>query len=570
MSDPGRNTAQGLIRTARQALTAGDTAAARSAMVKARPGATGNAALLVALGDLWARLGDQDAAIDAYRNALATAPGDAGPRIALGHALTDAGRADAALGVLAPFDGSAHADGLACLAGALLAAGQIARAVATARAARTRAPGHPAAWFLEGRALAAAHEDERAMVALDRAARLRPNTPPIEAERAQVAMRLGQLDTARAAWERVLQASPANDQALDGLAKLLWMTGKAEDIDALFARARAAKPDSPVIAYRHAQILARMGRAADACRVVTDAQDRGARHPPLQALMADLLREAGETGAARAYAQAAYDADPGDLGAALPLIRLSLHQGDPATALSICRHGLKRSPDDAVWRAWMLTAQKALGAPDYRRDAGYDDGISVADIAPPQGFRSIDAFNAALAERLMMLHTSQAHPLDQSLRHGTQTSVPLHRRDDPMIAAFFEAIRPVVDAHIASLRAKGPAAWTGQGWRVTGSWSVRLHPGGHHVDHIHDAWISSAYYVSLPDNLADQGGGAGHLRFGRPPLPVPGAAEPDFVVTPKPGRLVLFPSWLWHGTIPFAGPDARLTIAVDLAPRAET
>ena len=40
---------------------------------------------------------------------------------------------------------------------------------------------------------------------------------------------------------------------------------------------------------------------------------------------------------------------------------------------------------------------------------------------------------------------------------------------------------------------------------------------------------------------------------------------PARLVEPAPGRLVLFPSWLWHGTRPF-GDGERLTVAFDVAP----
>jgi hypothetical protein len=37
-------------------------------------------------------------------------------------------------------------------------------------------------------------------------------------------------------------------------------------------------------------------------------------------------------------------------------------------------------------------------------------------------------------------------------------------------------------------------------------------------------------------------------------------------VAPQPGRLVLFPSMLWHGTVPFSARAERLTIAFDVVP----
>ena len=35
---------------------------------------------------------------------------------------------------------------------------------------------------------------------------------------------------------------------------------------------------------------------------------------------------------------------------------------------------------------------------------------------------------------------------------------------------------------------------------------------------------------------------------------------------PLPGKLVLFPSYMWHGTAPFTSAQARTTIAFDIVP----
>jgi len=37
-------------------------------------------------------------------------------------------------------------------------------------------------------------------------------------------------------------------------------------------------------------------------------------------------------------------------------------------------------------------------------------------------------------------------------------------------------------------------------------------------------------------------------------------------VQPVPGRLVLFPSYMWHGTVPLRAPSPRTTIAFDVVP----
>jgi hypothetical protein len=42
---------------------------------------------------------------------------------------------------------------------------------------------------------------------------------------------------------------------------------------------------------------------------------------------------------------------------------------------------------------------------------------------------------------------------------------------------------------------------------------------------------------------------------------------PEHLVKPEPGLLVLFPSYMWHGTVPFASEQKRLTCAFDIVRR---
>jgi hypothetical protein len=102
-------------------------------------------------------------------------------------------------------------------------------------------------------------------------------------------------------------------------------------------------------------------------------------------------------------------------------------------------------------------------------------------------------------------------------------------------------------------------------YRVKGCWSVKLRAGGHHVNHLHpEGWLSSADYVALPPGLGEGDARAGWIKFGEPRLPLP-ACGIERMVEPKVGRLVLFPSYMWHGTVPFAAGE-RLTIAFDVVP----
>ncbi len=77
-------------------------------------------------------------------------------------------------------------------------------------------------------------------------------------------------------------------------------------------------------------------------------------------------------------------------------------------------------------------------------------------------------------------------------------------------------------------------------------------------------WISSALYLALPDRSAGETEDAGWFTLGEPDGKLGLELAPWRKVEPKPARLVLFPSWMWHGTVPFKEGE-RLTVAFDVA-----
>src|SRR3546814_1447359 len=101
-------------------------------------------------------------------------------------------------------------------------------------------------------------------------------------------------------------------------------------------------------------------------------------------------------------------------------------------------------------------------------------------------------------------------------------------------------------------------------FKFAGSWSVRLTGSGFHVSHIHpQGLVSSAFYVSLPSDLGSGASKNGWLEIGGPPAELDLKLSPLATIEPRPGRLALFPSYLYHGTRPLETGE-RLTIAFDL------
>ena len=141
---------------------------------------------------------------------------------------------------------------------------------------------------------------------------------------------------------------------------------------------------------------------------------------------------------------------------------------------------------------------------------------------------------------------------------------------DPAIRAFFQAVAGPIDRRLQALSGGGDPCRSRNTGAATfqGVWSVRLGADlGRHVDHVHPkGWMSSACYIDLPASMTAATEREGWIKFGEPGIRTEPKLAAEHYVRPEPGLLVLFPSYMWHGTLPFTGPGARLTIAFDLAP----
>jgi uncharacterized protein (TIGR02466 family) len=100
----------------------------------------------------------------------------------------------------------------------------------------------------------------------------------------------------------------------------------------------------------------------------------------------------------------------------------------------------------------------------------------------------------------------------------------------------------------------------------TSSWYVKMQQGGHLNAHIHEiGWISGAVYLAMPDT-ADAREGAFEYGTHGDEYPQRHTDFPTAHIKPQVGDIVLFPSSLFHRTIPFNAQAERICIAFDLKP----
>ncbi|MFA4950854.1 putative 2OG-Fe(II) oxygenase [Brevundimonas sp.] len=369
-------------------------------------------------------------------------------------------------------------------------------------------------------------------------------------------------DEADAAYRQALTRRPAYADAVRDLAQLIWMrTGDAEAALQPFEAALAGAPGAVDLRIARVTVMEYVGTAPD---IVLAALTADGSHPEIE-LAATQAALSLDKDRALSHARAAHALRP-DIRTALKLAEVHLARSEPDAAQPLIDAILKALPEDQNALSLQAVAWRQAGDARAADLYDYDTMVGAWTIDTPAPWTSLPAYLADLAVALRRLHGLTTHPLGQSLRHGTQTTASLLTSTDPAIRAFFTAIDGPLHAYVDRLeRGFGPMRRRASGsYRLSGAWSVQLKPGGYHAAHIHpEGWLSSACYIDLPDAVQGEGR-QGWIGFGGAPF-TPDLPHQHFE-KPEPGKLVLFPSCMWHGTLPFEGDQTRLTIAFDVVP----
>ncbi|WP_395331657.1 putative 2OG-Fe(II) oxygenase [Novosphingobium sp. BL-8H] len=484
---------------------------------------------------------------------------------------------------------------LAGLAGQALADGGEEAAEARLTRYLDRHPADPALLHWVAMLRRALDRRDGAISALEHALRLSPDNGGIAHALAHVRLEAGL--PASAAFEQAIRLAPAKAEIRLGLASARHSEGEGARGLAEMEAMLAANPGWMEGHRQFAQLATHLGQSARALATIEAALSRFPDSDSLRGLAVDLLL-AGERFApalavadralarngpsarfqlARAAAlddlgriddaaaQFAVLGVPADQGHAVWLVRHLLRAGRHAEARETIEPWLTAPGAEGMWPyaalAWRLT-----GDPRSQWLDGQAGLTRVVDLDQQEmGLGELRAF-------LSRLHGRSGRFLDQSVRGGSQTDGALLSRIEPEVVRLRRLLRREVARYIADLPpadAAHPLLSHARPARprFTGSWSVRLAGAGFHTPHHHpQGWISSALYISVPEGLEN---GQGHLDLGGAPASLGIELAPRLTVAPQPARLVLFPSWMWHGTRPFPSGE-RMSVAFDVAPPPRT
>ena len=381
------------------------------------------------------------------------------------------------------------------------------------------------AWLEYGSTLSALEDYATAVAAFDTALHHRPGFVAAWNDRGVALRALGRPAEARASWERAVALQPSFAAATTNLANLELAEQQLERAEALYRR--ALRDDASNLAARTGlgRTLWQGGSNVEACREF----------------------------------ERALQQSPSSFDALLALVSFQLSTRRLAEALSACDRFLRLTPNHSGGLGLRAEVGRECKDDRYAELLDLDRWLKVRDLPVDSALHA--ELTALLTAQLRLTPAPPHHATQQGLHSG-----PLSSLHHPALSRLEELLERELGAYASALTTNVPWAHSPNTAVALHTWGVVLGADGFQLPHLHpDAWLSGVYYVAVPEradgNSEDH---AGSLEFGRadPALALRRARRSRFV-QPQPGRLVLFPSWLYHSTIPHGASGLRISIAFD-------
>ncbi len=448
--------------------------------------------------------------------------------------------------------------------------GQFEQAFKAYRRFLNRNPAHPDALMLGGQAAFLSGHEKEALRWLKSAAKNHPDNPDAPYNLGVLYQSLGDTHKALDAFRAAVKAGPNFAPAHYNLAMALHELGRGEEALEHFDQTIAVDPRHAEAHASKAYVLRMMGRVPEAIESYKKALGLSERNAKAWVGLGSCLQEVDKLEDAFTAHRNGMAIDPDYPDAASNLADVLVQMQRPKDAIRACDAYLSRHPGDAG-----VLAAKSIALNEAGEKDAYDTLVNLEKFVrpirhePPDGYDTIDAFNAALNEHVMSHQTLVTAPSSHTTMNGKQTGSLNAGTKGPIEALEMlieKGIGQYVDG-VADADAHPIVAYRPEKYELS-IWGTVLEGEGFQAPHIHPSgWLSGVYYPQVPKVVEDEDNKYGWIEFGQPGPEYHFSKETELrLIKPEPGMMVMFPSYMFHRTIPFQSDETRISIAFDVVP----
>lgn len=477
----------------------------------------------------------------------------------------------------------------------LLNAGQLANAANMAKSLLAQYPNTFILHNVLGIALDGLSEYEGAIVSYRNALKLQPNMPDLHFNLGIALGNVGQFNEAAASYRKAIALQPKFFEAYGNLGTLLQKQGKLEEAVASYRKALSiqadargyfnlgtalrdqGKLDEAIKSYQ--QAIAMFPNYADAhCNLGETLRDRGNMQEAITSYQNALALNPNHPSANYNMAEFLYLAKRFD--EAIPYFERS-QMDDWQERSMYCLYRAEHFDDfktklDQIVKSTQHTAPfLATLSTHYAVNFGVEDPYNFCkngfDFVYNAAIPELSAPDSPLLKALLkdINNAEIAERVQGMLHNGKQSAGNLFKRPE----ASFRTLGELVKKEFLNYKNKFAGADCEliksfpEEFEFTSSWYVKMRQGGHLDAHIHEiGWISGAVYLAMPSDKKMPNEGGFEYGIHGDAYPQKHSNFPVGTVIPNVGEIVLFPSSLFHRTVPFTSSEERICIAFDLKP----
>ena len=410
---------------------------------------------------------------------------------------------------------------------------------------------------------------DEAEVSYRQAIALKPDYAEAHYNLGIILQELGRLDEAEISYRQTITLKPDYAVAHSNLGVILQELGRLNEAEKSYRKAIRLKPDLTEAHNNLGITLQELGKLDVAEASYRKAIKLKPDYAEAYSNLGNTLKELGRLNEAISSFQTAYQINP-NLDIETSFAAAYLRNEDPGNALPLLEQYLKKYPQDARANAYKTIAHRGLGEFDQ-----IDELISFQNLVKkiyPRNLIKEDlvAFNKKL--RSALVQDPRRRPEDNlkgwAIRGGTVIR-NLFNTENPSILKFETVLRTAIDQYIANLpdNTKHPfLMMKTENYQLLNCWVNFLEPGDYQSNHIHNnGCISGVYYLDEPE-IEPNNEHAGWIEFNRAGYNLPHFAGEKGIELIKPtgGMFIFFPSYVWHGTIPYTHSYSRLSISFDI------
>lgn len=376
----------------------------------------------------------------------------------------------------------------------------------------------------------------------------------------------GDVGRATELFRRAIEHAPEDPDLHLQLGRALSASGREEEAEQSCRRAVAIDPGRP---DAHADLAVMRQRAGDLPGAIAgyrEALRLDSSRPLFHYNLATALRRQGDVATAIDHAARVANHLPGAPAPRILLAELRLEAGDVDAALADCERCLKHEARNRRAIALQAVALARLGDHEGSR-ALLDLGrlVRFRRVDPPAPYPEVAAFDVALADSL-------PRP-DETPGDGGSAGSSLVARSGEILrgaggapgalaARFAEAAKWYFDHRPRDVRHRF-LRWRPREFHVEGD-ALRLPGGARTASDVRErGWLSGLYACAPPD----ASGECPEVELGVPPARLRGETRFERrAIALEPGRLLLFPSYLFHSLRSPEAAGTHRVITLDAVP----